>query len=129
LLAVVVLAVASAGLIGIALAGSGGSDDSPGGLKVELAPEVPGELIVSVPASNNVPDTASGRQVVTLECRDGDGRVVVRNRQPWPFTDTDGDTLNPHVHQFVEPRRARRIARCRLAGTKGPLEGRVSGVG
>jgi hypothetical protein len=127
LIAVVVLVVASAGLIAIAVAGSGGTDE-PTGLKVELAPGGQGELIVSVPASTNVPDTAEGRETVTLECSDGDDRVVVRARQPWPFTDTDADATDPHVHQFVDPRRARRIARCRLPGTKGPLEGRLSGV-
>jgi hypothetical protein len=125
LVAAVVVVAAATGLIAIALAAGGGSEEPAGDLKVELAPDNPSDLVVYVPAATNVPGTAGGRPTVTLECLDRGDEVVARSRQAWPFTDTDGETLDPHVHQFVPPGRARRIERCRLLGTKGPLEGRV----
>jgi hypothetical protein len=124
LAAAAVLVVAAAGLIAIALA-AGGDSEGPPGLRVELSPDAPDDLLVYVPRASNVPGTAGGRRTVRLECLDRRDRVVAKSRQAWPFTDTDDGTVDPHVHQFVPADRARRIERCRLAGTEGPLEGRI----
>ncbi len=79
-------------------------------------------------ADQNVPETARGKSTVMVECLDQAGRAVARAQQPWPFTDTDGGQLEPHVHVTLPPKESQRVRRCRLAGTKGPLEGTVTGL-
>lgn len=116
LAAAVASIVAIAGLVG---GGSGG-----GGLRVELAGTT--DLVVYVEKDDNVPGIADGRRVVTLECVDRRGAVAVRGHHPWPFTDTDDGTLDPHVHQTVRPERAGDLESCRLRETRGPLEGQVA---
>ena len=62
---------------------------------------------------------------MTVECEDRRGEVVFRRPERWPFTDTDGSTIDPHAHVGVEEQALGLIARCRLAGTEPSLEGRV----
>jgi hypothetical protein len=69
-----------------------------------------------------VPATADGRPTVELECLDADDRIVLKTVHPWPFTDTDQGIYDPHVHETMNAGDAKRIARCRLNGTEGPLE-------
>ena len=116
------LAAAVVFIVVIAVLAGGGSEE--GGLRAELA--APTDLLVYVKKRDNEPGTANGRRVVTLECFDRKGSVLVRGHHPWPFTDTDGGTLDPHVHQTVRPERSGRLERCRLRETRGPLEGQVA---
>jgi hypothetical protein len=107
---------------------AGGGSDAPSGLRVERE-VLPGggdgiTVYVEDPAVN-VADTARGRSSVELVCLDGSGKEVVRATQPWPFTDTDQGAFEPHVHQTMRPDDADRVVRCRLDGTKGPLQGRL----
>jgi hypothetical protein len=52
--------------------------------------------------------------------------ALVRAEHRFPFTDTDGGTEPPHVHQEVTPEQEDTIECCRLEGTDpelaGPLE-------
>ena len=109
-------------IVVVAVVASGESDD--GGLRAELSS--PTNLVVYVEAEDNVPGIADGKPAVTLECRDEKGVVVVRGHHAWPFSDTDDGTLDPHVHQTVRPGRSGDLDRCRLVGTRGPLEGQVA---
>jgi hypothetical protein len=123
LVALAVLLAISIPLIVIAVAG-GGSGDEPSGLRVERsqgASEV--TIYVEDPAVND-PETNAGRDVVRIECLDEGGAVVFRARESWPFTDTDGGTLDPHIHLFIPPDALTQVERCRLRGTDPPLEGR-----
>ena len=117
-----VLAAIVAFIVVIAVLASGGSSD--GGLRVELGGTT--DLVVYVKEEDNEPGTADGRRVVTLECVDRRGGVLVRGHHPWPFTDTDQGTLDPHVRQVVRPERAGQLDKCRLRETRGPLEGQVA---
>jgi hypothetical protein len=108
------------------VAGSGNS--SPSGLRVErqvLPGGGDGITVYVEDPSVNVADTANGRPNVELVCFDSRREVVVRATFPWPFSDTDGGVFEPHIHQTMRPQDADRVERCRLDGTKGPLEGRL----
>ncbi len=50
---------------------------------------------------------------------------VSRERLRFPFTDTDGGTAPPHVHQRASRRQLAAIERCRLDGTTVDLEGEL----
>ena len=106
-----------------------GSEDTGGDspLRIELSPIPPplGEVIVYVGEAANNRERAAGHKQVTLECLDRAGRVVLRGRHRWPFQNTDRGVLEAHVHQRVRRGSQRSIARCRLVGTEGPLEGPV----
>ena len=117
-----VLAVAVAFIVVVAVLAGG--ESGGGGLRVELAGTT--DLVVYVKEEDNVPGIADGRRVVTLECVDRKGAVAVRGHHPWPFTDTDDGTLDPHVHQTVRPERSGDLESCRLLETRGPLEGQVA---
>lgn len=71
---------------------------------------------------SNTLTTTDGSRTVFLECVGRDGSTVLRTRQRWPFTDTDGGTALPHVHEPLD-QRSGRIVECRLDGTAGPLAG------
>ena len=129
------LAVLSAALV-VGCGGSSGEgeDGNPGAalqVQTAIAPTGEGtELIVEVSDPDlNVPDRAGNRKTVTLECLDDARAVVVKGRHPWPFTDTDGGLVAAHVHQPVPATKVAQLKRCRLAGTTGPLSGRVTGPG
>jgi hypothetical protein len=120
----VAAAVAVAGaavLVGIALVTSGGDGSDGDRLRVERTQTA---LIVYLrdPADNS-PVTAGGARSVTVECVDSAGELVISAPQAWPFSDTDGGTLDPHVHLRLDPGRIGRVDRCRLRGTD--LEGGV----
>jgi hypothetical protein len=51
--------------------------------------------------------------------------VVARSDEPFPFTDTDQETLDPHVHMPVNPARINDVVRCRVRPANPPLEGPV----
>ena len=118
------LAAAVALIVAIAVLASG---DSGGDLRVELAGTT--DLVVYVEKADNEPGTAKGRRVVTLECVDRKGGVLVRGHHPWPFTDTDNGVTDAHVHQPLARSRASEVSRCELGGTRGPLRGELSGTG
>jgi hypothetical protein len=125
LVTLVVLLVVAVPLTIVAVAGSGGSDDEGGELRVERSVEVP-EVRVFVTPDANRAERAGGQATVTVECLDRDGAVVASQPAPWPFTDTDDGTLDPHTHVPVDPERLNDLARCRLLRTKPPLAGPVS---
>lgn len=123
LVALFVLVLIAVPLVVVALVTRGG--DSPaGGLRIERS-TVSGDfqIIVYVDQGANVAATADGKSTVELECLDREGNSVIRGVYRWPFTDTDQGTFQPHVHQSVTGEQARRIVRCRLNGTEGPLSG------
>jgi hypothetical protein len=127
LVALVVLLVVALPLVIVAVAGSGGGDDDQEetSLRVERSTEA-SELVVFVTPDVNTPERTGGRRDVIVECLDPDGRVVARQDEPWPFTDTDQNTLDPHVHMPVNPARIDEVERCRVRDAEPPLEGPVA---
>jgi hypothetical protein len=75
--------------------------------------------------SLNKRSTTGGAAKVVVECVDTGGRIVWNRPEPWPFTDTDQGTLDPHAHIGMDPALLERIVRCRFTGTDPPLEGRL----
>jgi hypothetical protein len=127
LVALVVLLAVSVPLGVVAVAGSGGGDDrQESALRVERSTEVPEMLIYITDPNANTPERAGGRRRVTVECLDADGRVLATQEDPWPMTQTDGNTLSPHAHVPVDPGMIGDVASCRLRGTKPLLEAAVS---
>ena len=128
-MALAVLLALAVPLVVVAILTSGEDSAPAGGLRVErdAVQGTGGSLTVYLeePAVN-VPATAGGKNTVQLECLDADDAVVRRSTHPWPFGDTDDGTLDPHVHERLPQAQAGRVASCRLAGTDGPLEGRVA---
>jgi hypothetical protein len=126
LVALVVLLAVSVPLAIVAVVGSGGGDDEEeSALRVERSPDVP-EMLVFLTPDANKPGRASNRATVLVECLDGDGGVIARKDEPWPFTDTDQNTLDPHAHVPVNPARINDVERCRVRPANPPLEGPVS---
>jgi hypothetical protein len=127
LVSVAVFAAIGIVLGAVALIAGGGSD-APSGLRVAREALPGGGTGITVYVEDpgvNVASTANGRANVTLVCFDSAGAEVVRATHPWPFTDTDRGAFDPHVHQSMRPVEADRVARCRLHGTEGPLQGRL----
>jgi hypothetical protein len=105
-------------------AGGGSDDDGTEAHGSDLRVERFGsELVVSVEPADNVPERAGGARSVTLRCVDSDDQLVAAQDEAWPFTDTDGDTLNPHAHVPLDPGRQALVRSCRLIGTEPLLEG------
>jgi hypothetical protein len=127
-LALAVLLALAVPLVAVAVITSGGGPPA-GGLRIERGSgeEAVGSLTIYVEEpARNVPDAAGGRTNVRLECLDANDKVVRNSTHPWPFTDTDDGSLDPHVHERLPQVQANEVASCRLAGTEGPLEGRVA---
>jgi hypothetical protein len=125
LIALVVLLAAAIPLTIVAVLGSGGGDDEEdASLRVERSPDLP-ELIVYLDPDDNKPERAGGRRSVSVECLDSGGAVVARSDESFPFTDTDRNTLDPHVHLPVNPARINEVVRCRVQPADPPLEGPV----
>jgi hypothetical protein len=125
LAALAVLLAVLVPLVVIAVSSGGSDDGASDGLQVERAPGVP-EIIVYVEDPDvNRADTTGGAARVTLQCLDRDGEVVWSSRERWPFTNTDGGTLDPHVHLAMDATVVDRVARCRLNDTDPRLEGRL----
>jgi hypothetical protein len=126
LVALVVLLAVAVPLTIVAVVGSGGGDDEEeaGSLRVERSPEV-AELRVFLDPEVNKPERTGGRPSVLVECLDEAGGVVARSDEPFPFTDTDQNTLDPHVHMPVNPARINDVVRCRVRPADPPLEGPV----
>jgi hypothetical protein len=120
------VALAGVALVGAALAtGGGGESGEPDGLRVEPS-TTSTEVLVYVPdPDDNVADRADGARTVTVECLDAGGEVLIRAPQAWPFTDTDGETLDPHAHLPLDAESLRSVDSCRLVGTEPQLEGGV----
>jgi hypothetical protein len=126
LVALVVLLAVAVPLTIVAVAGSGGEgEEEDTGLRVERSPAPP-ELIVYLSPDVNTPERAGGRQSVTVECLDKEGRVIARQDEGWPFTETDEGTLDPHAHVAVTAQRINDVERCRVRPVEPPLEGPVS---
>lgn len=126
LVALVVLLALAVPLTIVAATGSGGGDDEEEvGLRVERSPDLP-ELIVYLDPEVNKPERTGGRRTVVVECVDGGGRVVARGDEAFPFTDTDQNTLDPHVHMRVNPALINDVVRCRVRPAEPPLEGPVA---
>ena len=126
LVALVVLLAVAVPLTIVAVLGSGeGDDDEETGLRVERSPGR-SELIVYLTPEANTPERAGGRQSVTVECLDTGGRVLSRQDETWPLTETDQGTLDPHAHVPVNPDRINDVESCRVRPADPPLEGPVS---
>jgi hypothetical protein len=126
LVALVVLLALAVPLTIVAATGSGGGDDEEeAGLRVERSPDLP-ELIVYLDPDVNKPERTGGRRTVVVECVDGSGGVLARRDEAFPFTDTDQNTLDPHVHMRVNPARINDVVRCRVRPAEPPLEGPVA---
>jgi hypothetical protein len=126
LIALVVLLALAVPLTIVAATGSGGGDDEEkASLRVERSPEV-SELIVYLDPDVNEPERTGGRRTVVVECVDGSGQVVARRDEAFPFTDTDQNTLDPHIHMRVNPARINDVVRCRVRPAEPPLEGPVA---
>lgn len=127
LVALVVLLAVALPLGVIAVAGSGSGDEPTGGnLRVERSTQVAEMLIYITDDKANTAERAGGRRSVTVECLDGAGQVLASQQDPWPMTQTDGNTLSPHAHVPVDPARIGDVASCRLRGTKPLLKAEVS---
>ena len=125
LVALVVLLAVAIPLTIVAVVGSGGGDDEEeSSLRVERSPDLP-ELRVFLDPDVNTPERTGGRPTVLVECLDEAGEVVTRADEPFPFTDTDNNTLDPHVHMPVNPARISDVVRCRVRPADPPLEGPV----
>jgi hypothetical protein len=124
LVALVVLLAVAVPLTIVAVAGSGGGDEEEADLRVERSPDLP-ELLVYLTPEANTPERTGGRESVTVECLDTGGRVLSRQDEAWPLTDTDGQTLDPHAHVPVNPARIGEVERCRVRPANPPLEGPV----
>jgi hypothetical protein len=127
LVALVVLLAVALPLTIVAAVGSGGGDDEAedASLRVERSPDLP-ELRVFLDPEVNTPQRTGGRQSVIVECLDEAGGVVARSDEPFPFTDTDQNTLDPHVHLPVNPARINDVVRCRVRPADPPLVGPVA---
>jgi hypothetical protein len=125
-----VLAVVAVALVLIVpvvlLFASGGGDDGgegeepAAGLRLERSGS---EVIVYVEAADNVPERAGGARAVTVRCTDADDRLVIAANQAWPFSDTDGGTLDPHAHLPLDQASLDSVKSCRVLGTEPLLEG------
>jgi hypothetical protein len=125
LVALAVLLALAVPLTIVAVAGSGGEgEEEEAGLRVERSPGV-SELIVFLDPDVNTPERTGGRPSVLVECVDEAGEVVARSDEPFPFTDTDQGTLDPHVHMPVNPARINDVVRCRVRPADPRLEGPV----
>jgi hypothetical protein len=126
LIALAVLLALAVPLTIVAVAGSGGEgeEEKEAGLRVERSPDLP-ELIVFLDPDVNKLERTGGRPSVLVECLDEAGEVVARSDEPFPFTDTDQETLDPHVHMRVNPARINDVLRCRVRPADPPLEGPV----
>jgi hypothetical protein len=125
LVALVVLLAVALPLTIVAAVGSGGGDDEEeSSLRVERSPDLP-ELRVFLDPDVNTPERTGGRPSVLVECLDEAGEVVARADEAFPFTDTDEETLDPHVHLPVNPARINEVVRCRVRPADPPLEGPV----
>lgn len=114
-------------LVWSASTGDEGDDDAA--LTVELPPPFErGDplLTVTVAERLNKPETARNGRTVKLECLDGSGNVVAQTEQPWPFP-AEEQGYGPHAHQLVPGDKIGSVERCRLRGTKVPLEAEVTG--
>ena len=100
-------------------------EDSPLTVVSESAGPGPPALIVSLPIELNSPETVGGGETVELACLDSDDEPVFRVEHPFPFTDTDDDAADPHVHQPVTAGLLESVERCRLTPTSPPLEAPV----
>jgi hypothetical protein len=126
LVALVVLLAVAVPLTIVAATGSGGGDDEEeASLRVERSPDV-SELIVYLDPDVNKPERTGGRRTVVVECVDESGQVITREDEAFPFTDTDQNTLDPHVHMPVNPARINDVVRCRVRPAEPPLEGPVA---
>jgi hypothetical protein len=125
LAALAVLLAVLVPLVVIAVSSGGSDDGAPDGLQVERAPGLPEVIVYVEDPEVNRADTTGGAARVTLQCLDRDGEVVWSSRERWPFTNTDGGTLDPHVHLAMDATVVDRVARCRLNDTDPRLEGRL----
>jgi len=129
LIAVLVLLAVSVPLVVLLAVGGGGDEDESEepkpALRVERSPEFSEMLIYIDDASANRSERAAGRARVTIECVDSDGLVLASQEEPWPMTETDGNTLAPHAHLPVNPARIGDVVSCRIKGTDPLLEGQA----
>ena len=124
LVALAVLLAISVPLVVIAAAGGGSEDDGGDGIRVEASTRGLPEIVIYLgdPDVNRLA-TTDGAKRVAIECRDEAGAVVFTGTERWPFSDTDGGVLDPHVHVPLDPSLLGSISRCRLKGTDPELEG------
>jgi hypothetical protein len=111
-------------------AGGGSGDDGnpakapaqPEGMRVER--DIAG-LTAYVTPDVNTPERAGGARSVTLRCLDADGQLVAAQDEAWPFTGTDQNTLDPHVHVTLDSNQLGLVSSCRLVETEPLLQARM----
>jgi hypothetical protein len=87
------------------------------------------ELLVSLgDKSLNTLQTTNGEKVVRVECVGRDGEVVLDVERRWPFRMNEPGYDYPHAHQAASKEQVQQADRCRLQGTRGPLEADVEGA-
>jgi hypothetical protein len=112
----------------IVWAGSSGGDEQS--LIVERATSRTGaaEFIVSLVEDDlNTLQTSRGKRAVRVQCLGRDGQVVLDAKRKWPFVDEPGYDY-PHAHQPASREQLQQADRCRLRGTRVPLEADVEGA-
>jgi hypothetical protein len=108
-------------------ASSGGDEKS---LMVERSTALTGapELLVSLADDDlNTLDATNGKRTVRLRCLDREGHAVIDAKQRWPLVLERGYDY-PHAHQLASLEEIQRADRCRLEGTRVPLEADVEGA-
>lgn len=86
------------------------------------------ELILSLEDEElNTLETTNGKNVVSLECVDEEGVVLLAATAKWPFV-VDPGYEYPHAHQTATREQLQRADSCSLRGTRVPLEADVKGV-
>jgi hypothetical protein len=113
----------------VAWTATSGEDDNSPDLRVERSTALTGtpELLVSLGEDDlNRLQTTGGKRAVRVVCVDRDGGVVLDVRRGWPFVDELGYDF-PHTHLVIGRAQVQRAQRCRLRGTRPPLQAAVEG--
>jgi hypothetical protein len=113
----------------LAWAAASGGDDDVALLIVERSKDVKGapEVLMSLTDDElNTLSSTNGRRIVRVQCLAADGEVVVDGQQPWPFVEERGFDA-PHAHQPASRDELARTERCRVLGTRDPLEAEIRG--
>jgi hypothetical protein len=87
------------------------------------------ELLVSLgDVSLNTLQTTNGHKAVRMECVGRDGQLVLDVEQRWPLRMNEPGYDYPHTHHVATREQVQAADRCRLQGTRVPLEADVEGA-
>jgi hypothetical protein len=113
----------------VAWTATSGEDEKKPALMVERSTALTGapELLISLGEDDmNKLETTRGKQTVRIVCVGRDGKVVLDVTKEWPFVNELGFDF-PHTHLVTSRAQVQRAQRCRLRGTRVPLEAVVEG--